>query len=479
MKRDTRKRAKGVIFLAVVVLTASVLFRPSRAVGQNLGNNAVYNSSGNCSPNCAASAAFIDASVSQQLNQTDLCATIYNIFKGIKGNPTYPAAGAVIDARGISGSTALTCAAGTTPWNNGATSVSAPSNILLPAGTIVISTGWVLPVNTHLIGQGDNIASGTVIQAASNVGNMISFYSSLQRPPNPPTIPYTGIAVEKLVLDGNGKPVSGIVNNFAGSLSYVDHVSLYRILGTGLAIGGVASGSGPYTNINFNTGGSTATSSTVCAGIAGQSAFTGTAGIRGLTCTSNGTPSAAVLLNASSNSIKDVSIDGFKDGIAVGENAAAQSNVLINVSYPGLVGVTNLIHICGNDSVKFNPCSTYNTVTDLVIIGATTPPFSCPPNQTCIDAAASIKDDVSGTFLSTQSDPDVGMYVLGGPKNGGYSRFTTSANLPTWAVGATAPTGACAQGSLYSCASMSASSCSSHALWGCPISPGSAWEPIK
>lgn len=475
---DNNRTKAAILEGIVVVLIALAVVFPNRAEGQSVGNNAVYNTSGTCSPNCAASLAFIDASASQTLNHTSLCDTIFNIFAGNSPNPAYPAAGAVVDARGING-TALTCTAGKTPWNNGTTVLNVPSTILLPAGTIVISTGWVLPVNTHLIGQGDNIASGTVIQAASNVGNMISFYSSLLPPPNPPTSAYTGIAVEKLVLDGNGKPVNGVVNNWAGSLSYVDHVSLYRILGTGLVIGGVASGSGPYTNINFNTGGSTATSSTVCAGIGGQSAFTGTAGIRGLTCTSNGTPSAAVLLNASSNSIKDVSIDGFKDGIAVGENAAAQSNVLINVSYPGLVGVTNLIHICGNDSVKFNPCSTYNTVTDLVIIGATTPPFSCPPNQTCIDAAASVKDDVSGTFLSTQSDPDVGMYVLGGPKNGGYSRFTTSPNLPTWAVGATAPTGACAQGSLYSCASMSASSCSSHALWGCPISPGSAWEPIK
>ena len=244
----------------------------------------------------------------------DICTTIYFILK--------PAAysASVIDARGISGTAALTCPANTTPWLKGGVSLNKPSTILLPAGTIVISTGWVLPVNTHLIGQGDNIASGTVIKAASNVGNMINFYSSAP-PPHRPLLPaYNGIAVEKLVLDGNGKAVYGIVNNWAGSLSYVDHVSLYRILGTGLLIGGLASGSGPYTNMNFNTGASTATSSTVCAQIIGQTgvAFTGTYGIRGLTCTSNGTPSTAVLLDASSNSIKDVSVDGFKDAIAVG-----------------------------------------------------------------------------------------------------------------------------------------------------------------
>jgi hypothetical protein len=212
MKHDTRRIAKSGIFSVAVALIFSVLLGPNKAVGQSIGNNAVYNSSGTCSPNCAASAAFIDASISQKLNQTDLCATVYNIFKGTKGNPVYPAAGAVVDARGISGA-ALTCAAGTTPWNNGITFASVPSTILLPATgagssftPIVISTGWVLPVNTHLIGQGDNISSGTVIHAASNVGNMISFYSS-SPPPSPPGSTYTGIAVENL---GAGPPLRSL-----------------------------------------------------------------------------------------------------------------------------------------------------------------------------------------------------------------------------------------------------------------------------
>jgi hypothetical protein len=353
-----------------------------------------------------------------------------------------------------------------------------PSTILLPAGIIVISAGWVLPTNTHLIGEGDNTSSGSVIRAASNVGNMISFYSSFLPPPNSPASAYTGIAVEKLVLDGNGKPVNGVVNNWAGSLSYVDHVSLYRILGTGLAIGGVASGSGPYTNINFNTGGSTATSSTVCVGIAGQSAFTGTAGIRGLTCTSNGTPSAAVLLDASGNSIKDVSVDGFGDAIAVGENAPAQSNLLLNISNPGVVGIRNLIHICGNNgTLGSGPCPTYSTVSDLVILGATTPPFNCPGSQICADPDATIKDDVTGSFLSTQTDDHVGMYVLGESKSGGYSRFTTSPRVPTWAVGTAAPAGSCSRGSLYSCTTSLTGNQCSDGLWVCSGSSG--WAAIQ
>jgi hypothetical protein len=40
----------------------------------------------------------------------------------------------------------------------------------------------------------------------------------------------TGISAEKLTLDGHGQSINGIGNGFSQSLSYVDHVSLYRIL---------------------------------------------------------------------------------------------------------------------------------------------------------------------------------------------------------------------------------------------------------
>jgi hypothetical protein len=57
-------------------------------------------------------------------------------------------------------------------------------------------------------------------------------------------------SVEKLILDGkgltiSGSRISGLVNQYS-STSYIDHVSLYQILGTGLSVSGSASGSGPY-----------------------------------------------------------------------------------------------------------------------------------------------------------------------------------------------------------------------------------------
>jgi len=57
----------------------------------------------------------------------------------------------------------------------------------------------------------------------------------------------------------------------------------------------------------------------------------GTRGIRGLTCKSNYSP-VAVLLDSPNNLIKDVRImEGLDDGIRVGSQATAQSNLLMNI----------------------------------------------------------------------------------------------------------------------------------------------------
>jgi hypothetical protein len=130
----------------------------------------------------------------------DLCDTIYYLF-----THSYPSSGEVIDARGISGS-ALTCTKGS-PWSESGNSVTAPSTILLPPGIVVMDTTWVLPSNTHLIGEGDNDplsgTPGTWIQASSSTsGTMIQFA---------PASGASGISVERLTLDGKGMTISGTV----------------------------------------------------------------------------------------------------------------------------------------------------------------------------------------------------------------------------------------------------------------------------
>jgi len=65
--------------------------------------------------------------------------------------------------------------------------------------------------------------------------------------------------VENLSLDGQGQAINGIANANAASSasaaasSYVKNVTLFQIVGTGLSISGNTQGSGPYTNITFNT----------------------------------------------------------------------------------------------------------------------------------------------------------------------------------------------------------------------------------
>ena len=137
------------MFVATVVMAVWFPAFTGRAEAQGTeGQNAVYNSSNGV----VGSSAFIDASMYLPPHSTtqgrDLCDAIYGIFNNFFGN-TYPATGAVIDARGVSGSSNLTCTLGS-PWTEGSTTVTAPSTILLPATSatapIVISSKWIFQV---------------------------------------------------------------------------------------------------------------------------------------------------------------------------------------------------------------------------------------------------------------------------------------------------------------------------------------------
>lgn len=446
----------------VLVVCFSLFLARAQAQGSQ-GQNAVCTSTmlTGCAPTVGTSA-FIDASMFKGKAST-ICGVLNYVLK------TGFTAGAAIDARGLnSTNTSMTCTA--SPWA-GITSNPPGSTILLPAGTIVIPATWFLPSGTHLIGQGDTAGSGTTLQASSTFSGtaMVQFGSSTWCSAGSPC---SGIGIEKLILDGQGKSIVGIWNQLAQTQSYLDHVSLYQILGTGLEISGTANNSGPYTNINFNTGTNfIAGSSTVCAQI-NLTGSGGTHGIRGLSCnnvTSN-LANAAVLLDSSSNSLKDVTILGFSDGVLVGSNAAAHGNVLVNV-----IGDTPSTLIC-NPNCRLPVINAVhisnvgNPVTDLVLMGI---------SNVTGGGTFTLHDDVTSTQLATSQDPYVGLYVLGNAANGGHARFTTSSSVPTWASGTSTPSASCAQGSLYSCTG-SASQCTqnttSYALFGCP---SGTWTGIK
>jgi len=160
----------------IIAVLVGFSIGPVYAEAQTQGNNAVYNSNASCSltTSCGFSGAFIDASVFGNSN-TDIC----TVLKGILSSRTYPPAGAVIDARGLPGTTGTSMQCTASPWAG----ITVPSTILLPAGTILIPKSWILPANTRLIGEGDNPSSatsvsGTTISACNSSTNPCSFADS-------------------------------------------------------------------------------------------------------------------------------------------------------------------------------------------------------------------------------------------------------------------------------------------------------------
>jgi hypothetical protein len=283
-------------------------------------------------------------------------------------------------------------------------------------------------------------------------------YTTYPCPTGTPRICH-GVAVEGLTLNGSAATtVNGIVNTNSQELSYVSHVNMQDVVGTGLYVSGNAENSGPYEDITYNTARSGGSGS-VCAQIKGLSA---TRGIHGLSCTSPPDSPTAVLLDSSNNTLEDVRIMGFSDGILVGSQAAAHSNVLRNIvgdtSTGGLLPPVYVVDIS----------ATSNNVSDLAIVGVNNV-LAAPLN-----GEYTIRDLLTGTTLS---DAYVAMYALGEGASPGYSRFTTSPSTATWAVGTANLSGTpscAAPGSIYSNTSGSGT-----ALWVCSVGTSNVWTPIQ
>jgi len=257
--KSTSRPVWSQAFLIVALALVAWVSLSTRDAEAQTGKNAVYDSNNLCSP-CQASPAFIDASVFiGKFQSPDFCSVVnYALVNVVQSTYSY---GAVVDARGLnSNNVRMTCPSSQAgPW---AGITNPPSStILLPATTasapIVIPSTWTLPSNTHLIGEGDNISSSTTISTTIQAGpsfsastNTIEFGSSSVCPSGG----CTGISVENLTLDGQGQSINGISNALSQDSSYVNHVRLYQILGTGLSVSGNASNSGPYSNITFDTG---------------------------------------------------------------------------------------------------------------------------------------------------------------------------------------------------------------------------------
>ncbi|HWY60001.1 MAG TPA: hypothetical protein VNZ03_36395 [Terriglobales bacterium] len=432
----------GMMFAAVALLS---IF-PAQVQAQSQGNNAVYDSTGTT---ITYSWAFVDASVFSGTG-VDFCGQIYSALGAIPAS----APGGVIDARGvqISGGNSCTNAGITdTPWQQGSTLHTKPSVILLPAGTITIGYSWRIPDRTRIIGEG---AASTVLKAGSGLGtgSMVRLGDSDLCSPI-----CFGIGVENLALDGSSSGVSGISNQNSQERTYVDRVNLTGISGTGLYVGTTGEGqnSGPYSNIAFSSSGSSA----ICAQILGSGP---TRGIHNLSCTdTNGTlPGVAIYLDAHGNSIENVSVGGFKNGIVLGSDTSscgstpcrAKGNVLVNIAgNSSISGMSNVVHICGSVSATVCPNRPSDpTVTDLTVLGVTKN-----------GATNAIDDDnipVPSPGTATKiTDATVAIYAVGDDSIAGstaFTRFTTasgSTSVPTWLLGNSAVLvgSSCQPGTIY------------------------------
>jgi hypothetical protein len=467
--------ASWMFFATIVVLLGWFATSPSVATAQVVaGWNTICQGSGTNCGTLLPSSSFIDASALAFGNaSTDICARIYNALQStIPPSQSIALVHPVIDARGIKNTTMnptiLTCKTNETPWVPlSGTAFATPSTILLPAGKIFISTGWILPNLTKLIGvgasdpgdvDGDTTDAETTIAAWTNFGPagtaLLQMGESSLCNMNPTLNGACfGIGISHLILNGGKSPVTidGIDNFNAEEGSFVEHVNMYFIGGNGLRLG--ASGnpssnhSGPYSDIWFEASGASETT-TACVRIEG----TQPRGIHGITCAANGTPDAAIYLDGENVSIEDVHVEGFQDGIVVGAKYSAHGNVVFNVtgvsSGSANGPVINAVHICNpSNPAPGSACTSFNgSVSDLTLqaigVSGTNP------------MPKSIKDDLAGTTLS---DASVGIYALGAVTATGtsaaYSRVSTSPNVPSFSsgsFGSAVPGGNCTVGSLLS-----------------------------
>jgi hypothetical protein len=436
----------GTLLLGLGLLLAWPTDMQSQSPPPQEGQNAVMTTTTAAAP----SPAFVDA---LPYYSGDICSAIANIL----GSPNFyynNSNGVVVDARGIGQGTTLTCSVN--PWKNiNSTTTLYANTVLLPAATIAIQATWIVPNATRVVGAGSGLTSSsglTILKPASGFsGNMIDMGAGPLSIGTCRAGQCQAVVIEHLQLDGgSASGVNGILNGVTGSvqasaqeLSYVNDVKFTNFNGFGLKIN-QAGNSGPYTKLYYSGTGP-------CVDILSA---VETRGVHGLTCVVSQSP--AIYVDGTNNSIEDVTIQATSsvtDGILIGSQAAAQSNILLNINGSGSStgSLTNVIHI--------NSASTSGipNAADLTIMGV-----SRGSSTTNV-----ILDDLTTTSLT---DSQVAMYVLGEPlpTTPGFSRFTTSPNAPAWFVGASAPSGSsCSPGSLYSC---TGGGCSP-TLYGCTIDP--------
>jgi hypothetical protein len=475
--------------VVLLLLAGSPAILQNYAQGQAaVGNKAVYGVGGVVSP----SQVWIDATAfcgagGCSGSSFDFCRTLNLALQQL------PTQGAIVDARGIvpSGTAPVSQNCGGNPWGSPYTTITKPSLVLLPASAILITATWTLPNNTKISGEGLN----TLLKAVDPfTGTAMISMGSLDSCPSEGC---SGVAVEHLFLSDQTNSMqgslNGIVNNYSQTPSYVNDVKLINIKQTGLLVGGFGPGaidSGPYSNINFTASSCGLNTCPVCADIEAQ-----TRGLHSITCfgaTSVMSGTAAIYVNASNNTVEDVHVENYWDGIEIGNIASLSvSNVFVSSVVGGSHGgcnngcdtnVQNLVHVCGPSGTCQNKPTSVSDVTILQAQYSTSPP----------QGAALVQDDMTGTSVPAPSMPSFeAMYALGeevavGGGFPGFSGFNTSPGSAnggnttgtTWGVGSASAIGTTCTtpGALYSNTLGAADS----AVLVCTRSSpsGLSWQPI-
>ena len=437
--------------LLILMLNTAGAQNPS---GNVLANNAVWSSSSLV----GGSVAFIDASAFCGQNGTgncggggfDFCTTLSSALKAAT-----TAGGGIVDARGIvnpptagGGGGQLSCGSDPFSLANISQGNTIPITVLLPAAPIKMGCTWMLPSNIRLVGQGaatmlEDVASGFCTTSACSTTASCNSPSALIQfgSANCPNKVCSGISVEHLKLNQTDTTLdlNGIINSNAQQSSYVDDVQMSNFVGTGLLVG--ADGSGPYTNIAFTSvsgSGCSGPATSRCVDLEAQSQ-----GLRGVTCLGNSTTatqSAAtpgITVNASNNSLKDLHVESFWDGVEIGDISSTTpvANIVISnitgtasANCPGLK-VGNTVHICAPSSTGGACLSVGASVSNVSVLQATN--GSTQTNT--------IRDDVLGVVVGSCGVTGCGLPLTTAEYTLGANQVASTGSLPSYPLFATNP----------------------------------------
>jgi hypothetical protein len=452
-------------FLVAVFVCIGVWSHPAYSQTPAQGNKAVIDSSGGPTP----STIWIDASAWWDESTTtnpDLCNILNTIIAlQISGGSTV---GVVIDARGLYNSflTSPAVACTGTPFPTSASSFA--MTILLPSATIPMSSTWIVPNNTRLVGEGQN--TNLVAESGfTGTGYMIEMGASSLCSAVSGSSVCTSVGIEHLLLsDPHQTGVGGIDNQFSTNSSYVNDVNLDSFNNIGLNLS--APDSGPYSNVTFSSApaGSPNGPGPTCVYIGAQ-----TLGVHGVTCTGNSTTGigvpdggvAGIYVNASNNTIEDIHLEAFWNGIEIGNIASGTvANVLVSNVTGSKSGmgcgtgtkcqVTNIVHVCGPDPANSSDiCLAATSLTKTQDVSL----FNILGLSGSTDIIASVRDDATATAIvrcaACEQPLSTAIYALGEPYAGGYPRLatnpsspgtnydTTSTFVPTWSEGSSSLVG--------------------------------------